>query len=194
MCSSSTYSVYREILLQLARDSILYHLEQGRPLPVDCKAYPEHLRVHRASFVTLHLQRQLRGCIGTLEAYQPLVVDVANNAQAAAFSDPRFPPLSSAEYPYLDIHISILSPPEPMCFSSEHDLLAQLRPNVDGLILKAGRHRGTFLPSVWESLPNPHDFLLHLKYKAGLPADYWTDEVEVLRYTAESIGDHHEET
>ena len=142
----------------------------------------------RATFVTLEIDGELRGCIGTLEAHQALVNDVAYNAHAAAFSDPRFFPLSEKEYPRLDIHISILTPAEPMRFSSENDLIAQLRPGVDGLILQDGNHRGTFLPSVWEQLPEAKQFFTHLKRKAGLPMDYWTDSLQVYRYTTESFG------
>jgi len=118
------------------------------------------------------------------------VQDVAHNAYAAAFSDPRFPPLAALELELegLDLHISILSPPEPMQFVSEGDLLNQLRPGEDGLILRAGVRRGTFLPSVWESLPQPQAFLQHLKMKAGLAPDFWSDEVRVERYTTEAFG------
>ena len=120
---------------------------------------------------------------------QPLIEDVAENAWAAAFRDPRFAPLSQAEFPRLEIHISILSPPQAMSYSSQQDLLTQIRPGIDGLILEEGYRRGTFLPSVWESLPEAADFLSHLKLKAGLPANYWSDKIKVSRYTSESISD-----
>jgi hypothetical protein len=180
---------HRAILLDLARRSIAHGLEEGRPLPLDPEAYPEPLRERLAAFVTLNLSGTLRGCIGHLEAVQPLVLDVTENAYAAAFRDPRFPPLSRREFPDLTIHISVLTPPEPMTFSSEADLLAQIRPGIDGLILSDGHARGTFLPSVWESLPQASDFLTHLKRKAGLPASHWSDGVRVARYTTESFGD-----
>lgn len=149
--------------------------------------YPETLQQPRATFVTLNIHENLRGCIGTLEAHQALVSDVAHNAHAAAFHDPRFPPLSQREFKDIEIHISILSPPEPMQFTSEADLLKQIRPGIDGLLLEENHHRGTFLPSVWESLHTTQDFLTHLKYKAGLPADYWSDTIKVSRYTTESF-------
>ncbi len=177
----------REQLMEVAWHAIRHGVHHQSPLKIDPQDYPEALRVERACFVTLNRNRLLRGCIGHLEAYQPLVVDVAENAYAAAFRDPRFPPLSEAELHHLDIHISILTPSEPIPFTSEEDLLHQIRPGIDGLILVDGRHRGTFLPSVWESLPDPRDFLLHLKQKAGLPPHYWSDTLEVFRYETESF-------
>ncbi len=139
----------------------------------------------RATFVTLTIGGQLRGCIGMLEACRPLAEDVANNAYAAAFEDPRFPPLTKKEFEKLEIHISVLSPPEEMLFSSEEDLLRQIRPGIDGLILQEGFRRGTFLPSVWGELPEKELFWAHLKLKAGLSAAYWADTVRVFRYTTE---------
>ena len=124
-----------------------------------------------------------------LEACRPLVEDVAENACAAAFDDPRFEPLSKEEFDELDIHISVLSPPEEMTFVSEKDLLERVRPGVDGLILQEGGRRGTFLPSVWEELPDKELFLMHLKMKAGLPNTYWSDSLRVFRYTAEYFPD-----
>lgn len=177
----------RQHLLEVAHDSIAHGLRHGCALPVDAHTYPEALRAPRATFVTLHEDGELRGCIGTLEAHRPLVVDVADNAFSAAFRDPRFEPLRSEELSRLDIRISILGLPQPMTFRDEADLLAQLRPGIDGLILTASGHRGTFLPSVWESLPRPEDFLRHLKRKAGLPAHYWSPEIRLQRYTAEAF-------
>jgi len=177
----------KQILLEVARQSIQYGLQHANPLPVEPGDYPEELQVQGASFVTLSLDQQLRGCIGSLEARRPLIVDVADNAFAAAFRDPRFPPLSEAEFPDLDYHISILTPPEPMQFSDEADLLAQIQPNIDGLVLEDRGHRGTFLPSVWESLPQPAEFLRHLKLKAGLPTDYWSDTLKVSRYRVQDV-------
>lgn len=181
------YQQFREPLLQLARDSIQHGLQYHTPLPVNPPDYEDELQQLRATFVTLQLHGELRGCIGSLEAHRPLVEDVSHNAYAAAFADPRFPPLNKDEFPLLELHISILSPAEPVAFSSEQELLEQLRPGVDGLILEAEGHRGTFLPSVWESLPDEHAFLQHLKNKAGLPQEYWSDQVKVWRYTTEMI-------
>jgi AmmeMemoRadiSam system protein A len=178
----------RRTLLAVAAQSIRYGLRTGAPLPVRPEDFDPPLRERRASFVTLHHQSELRGCIGHLQAVSPLVVDVAGNAFAAAFRDPRFPPLAERELTDLQIHISVLTTPEPMSFDSERDLLAKIRPGVDGLILRDGVHQGTFLPSVWESLPDPTSFLAHLKNKAGLPTDYWSDTLTVSRYRTESFS------
>lgn len=176
-------------MLDLARSSIRHGLGHHRPQPVDPLDFPPALRAPRAAFVTLNRQGQLRGCVGHLEACQALVLDVAENAFAAAFRDPRFLPLGADELADLEIHISVLSPPEAMNVASEADLLRQMRPGVDGLILEEGRHRGTFLPAVWESLPLPTQFLSRLKQKAGLPTAHWSDGIRVYRYTAEAFGD-----
>ncbi len=178
----------RDILLAVAGASIRYGLGHGRPLPVSAADYAPELGLRRATFVTLQRRGELRGCIGMLEAVRPLVEDVAHNAYAAAFSDPRFPPLGAGELEGLELHLSILSPPEQLPWSAETDLVQQLRPGIDGLILSDRGRRGTFLPSVWESLPTPVQFLRHLKQKAGLPADYWSATLQVSRYTTESFG------
>lgn len=177
---------HRAELVGVARRAIEAGLEGVRlRVPLDRCAEP--LRAVRATFVTLKIGGELRGCIGTIEARRALVEDVAWNAYAAAFEDPRFPPLGRAEFASVDVHLSILSLPDPLHFGSEEDLLAQLRPNIDGLLLEEGRRRSTFLPSVWEQLPDAAEFLRHLKRKAGLPADYWSATVRVSRYTAESL-------
>ncbi len=178
---------YRDSLLQIARDSIQHGLRHGRPLTVDTGLLDPALREPGASFVTLEIGNRLRGCIGSLEAYRPLAIDVAENAFAAAFRDPRFPPLTEDEFDRIDIHISILGPAREIDFADEQDLLDQIRPGIDGLILEYGSHRGTFLPAVWESLPDKHQFLEHLKMKAGLPAGFWSDDIRVWRYETEII-------
>lgn len=175
----------KQHLLALARRSIEQGVQTGRPL--QHRESDHELLNQGACFVTLNLAGELRGCIGSLQPHRPLAEDVVDNAFSAAFRDPRFPPVSARELPALDIHISILSPAQPMHFSSEQDLLRQLRPGIDGLVLQDGQHRGTFLPQVWESLPTPEDFLSHLKRKAGLPAHYWSQNIRVERYTVESI-------
>jgi AmmeMemoRadiSam system protein A len=177
-----------QILLDLAKRSIRHGLETGKPLKIDPADFSPELLEPRATFVTLHKHRQLRGCIGMLKAVRPLAEDIAENAFASAFKDYRFPPLSADEFDQLEIHLSILTPPEPIAFTSEEDLLAQLRPGEDGLIIEEGGRRGTFLPSVWENLPDPKQFLRHLKQKAGLPADYWSDNLRFYRYRTEMIG------
>lgn len=185
--TSQLSSEYQKTLLEVARQSIRHGLEAGSPLPINLIDYPDELIQQRATFVTLKISKQLRGCIGTLEAHRPLVEDISWNAFSAAFKDPRFPPITEPEIGNLDIHLSLLTAPEPIEFDSQQDLLSKIRPSVDGLILQDGKHRGTFLPSVWESLPNPESFLEHLKMKAGLPESYWSDTIKVYRYTAESV-------
>lgn len=179
----------RATLLRVARESIIRGLQAGEPLRVRVADHPAALRAVRASFVTLHGGDDLRGCIGHLEAVQPLVEDVAENAYAAAFRDPRFPPLRPEELGSLRIHVSVLTPPEPLPCASEAELLTRLRPGRDGLILEAGHRRGTFLPSVWASLPGPREFLHHLKLKAGLPGNGWPAQIRVYRYETESFGE-----
>jgi AmmeMemoRadiSam system protein A len=181
-------AVLRQQLLEAARASIEYGIRHGRPMAINPADYPESLTLPRATFVTLHIDGRLRGCIGSLEAHQSLIEDVAHNAHAAAFKDPRFPPLAANELEQIDIEISVLSPPEDVSFTSEADLLSRIRPGIDGLILSEGQRRGTFLPSVWSSLAEPVDFLRHLKQKAGLPPDYWSDSIRIQRYTTESFS------
>jgi AmmeMemoRadiSam system protein A len=180
---------HRRTLLEVARRSIQHGLSHGVPLPVVVSEYHRDLKALRASFITLNIDNNLRGCIGHLEPVQPLVVDVAENAFSAAFRDLRFSPLTSEELPFVKIHVSVLSTPEPMVFNDEADLLSQLRPGEDGLILQDGVSRGTFLPSVWDSLPTPGEFISHLKLKAGLAPNHWSDTLKVSRYHTESFGE-----
>ena len=177
----------KEILLNIVDQSIQYGLKHNKPLPIGLDQYPKKLHEYGACFVTLEKNGDLRGCIGSLEAHRPLVIDVSENAYAAAFLDSRFSPLTPDEYPLLTKHISVLTKPVPMVFSSEEDLLNQIRPNIDGLVLIENGYRGTFLPAVWESLPDKKEFLRHLKMKAGLPPNYWSNTLRVERYTAEII-------
>jgi AmmeMemoRadiSam system protein A len=180
----------RARLLKVARESIEYGLGHHRPLPVGA-ADDVALDAPGASFVTLHRQGQLRGCIGSLEAHRPLLADVAANAFAAAFRDPRFAQLQAGEMADLEVDVSVLSEPRAMQFRDQPDLLAQIRPGIDGLILEDQGRRGTFLPSVWDSLSTAEEFLRHLRVKAGLPADHWSDSVRVWRYTTEGFGDRY---
>jgi len=177
----------QQILHSIARQSIHSGLTQQQPLTVIASDYSEALQQKHATFVTLNINKQLRGCIGSLTPYRALVDDIAHNARAAAFSDPRFPALSEAEFEQLDYHLSILSDTTPMQFVSEADLLAQIRPGIDGLVLSDNYHKGTFLPSVWEQLPTVTEFLQQLKRKAGLSADHWSDSLQISRYTVESF-------
>lgn len=168
-------------LLILARQAIGEKFGISPNFPVDRKDWHEP----GATFVTLTQRDQLRGCIGTLEAWRPLCDDVRENACHAAFRDPRFKPLSEAEFPGTRVEVSLLSAPAPLSFLSEADALAQLQPEMDGLIFSAGGHRATFLPQVWEQLPDPAEFMARLKQKAGLPASYWGPDVRLQRYTVQ---------
>jgi len=136
-----------------------------------------------ATFVTLMQDGELRGCIGSLEPRRALSVDVGANAIAAAFRDPRFSPLAAREFPSMSVEVSLLSPQEALAFTDEDDFVRQLRHGVDGIVLQHGLHRATFLPQVWETLPEPRQFVAALKRKAGLREDFWSSDVEVARYT-----------
>jgi AmmeMemoRadiSam system protein A len=148
------------------------------------RAEPSHPQLAEpgATFVTLTQDGELRGCIGSIEAWRTLDRDVRANACAAAFRDPRFPPLGRTELDATRVEVSLLTKPEPMSFTDEADLLRQLRPGIDGLVLEWRGRRGTFLPQVWESLPEPIDFLTHLKEKAGLPRNFWAPDVRLSCY------------
>ena len=165
-------------LLTIARSAIAERLGLGNFE----KAEHAALQQHSATFVTLKKTGQLRGCIGSLRAARPLAIDVRENAIAAAFHDPRFAPLAAAEFRSTSVEVSLLSAAERVNVGSEEELLAQLRPGVDGLILEYGRHRATFLPQVWEALADPREFLAALKQKAGLPEGFWHAGLSVSRY------------
>jgi AmmeMemoRadiSam system protein B/AmmeMemoRadiSam system protein A len=177
----------KDSLKKLSLASIRHGLETGKPLSVNnfISENNEEIELPEcqgAAFVTLKKNGELRGCIGSLSACRPLSEDVAENAFAAAFRDYRFNTLTDDELDEIEVSISVLTAPEPMSFTSEQDLLSQLQPGVDGMILTEGGNRGTFLPSVWENLPEPASFLSHLKMKAGLPADYWSGTMKIERY------------
>jgi len=160
-------------LLAFARFTIEDALGAPTQIP---QALPtmDRLREPGAAFVTLTMREgALRGCIGSLIAHRPLLEDVRANALAAAFEDPRFLPLEAGELPDLAVEVSVLSQPEPLGYASSEQLLSLLRPHIDGVVIERGRHRATFLPQVWEQLPLPEEFLGHLCYKAGLPANAW---------------------
>ena len=165
-------------LLAIARNAIEKHFGRSTRtvIPHPALANPA------ATFVTLTQDGDLRGCIGSLEAHRPLAQDVAENAVAAAFRDPRFAPLSEDELDRTRVEVSLLEAPEAIDFKDEADALAQLRPGLDGLILTHGNRCATFLPQVWESLPEPQRFMSQLKLKAGLPAYFWDDDIGLARY------------
>ena len=175
----------QQTLLEVARTAIQYGLEKGAPPKIEVSSFSPPLQAVRATFVTLEIDQRLRGCIGSLEARQAMVADAAQHAYGAAFSDPRFPRLQTKEFPLLDTHISVLSPTSPLPFEDVDDLLRQLQPGRDGLIIAENGKRGTFLPTVWESLPDPGVFLLQLKRKAGIPDD--SSSFQAWRYTTEIV-------
>ena len=179
----------RELLLGLARAALEAAAGGADSYYVDATLRRGRLAEQGASFVTLKKRGDLRGCIGTLEPHRALVDDVAANAIASATRDPRFAPVRTDELAAIHISLSVLSPRVEMEFSSEADLLARIRPGVDGLVLIDRGHRGTFLPSVWEQLPTVDSFWLHLKVKAGLPVSHWSETLRVQRYEAEVFGD-----
>lgn len=170
-----------QLLTDMARAAIASKFT-GKPVTV---LYPDWFKEPGATFVTLTQNGQLRGCIGSLEAHRPLGDDLLENARAAAFRDPRFAPLTAEELPRTRVEVSILSASTPIAFQDEADLLRQLRPGVDGIVLEYGRHRATFLPQVWEQLPDPRRFMAHLKQKAGLAADFWSNDLRIARYTVD---------
>lgn len=169
------------ILIAHARAAIARALD----LPTTPPPADPRLSQRGATFVTLTDRGALRGCIGSLNAHRPVGQDVEDNALGAAFRDPRFPAVQAEEWPRLRVEVSLLSDPEFMEFQSEGDVLARLRPGVDGVIFFNGCQRATFLPQVWEQLPDPQDFMAALKRKAGLPAGFWGPNVMIATYQVE---------
>jgi AmmeMemoRadiSam system protein A len=167
------------VLLGIARAAI------GEELGITPPAPDHHAALRRpgATFVTLKKAGELRGCIGSLELRRPLGVDVRENAMAAAFRDPRFPPLTAWEFETTFIEISLLTTDERIDVRSEAELIAKLRPGIDGVIVQYGVNRATFLPQVWSTIADPRAFLAALKRKAGLPEDFWGTQLNVSRYT-----------
>lgn len=179
---------HRQRLMEIARNAITSLVNSETDFHISLDTVPPSLRREQASFVTLNLNNRLRGCIGSLIAHRPLVIDVAENAQAAASRDPRFKPITLAEYQQLEIHLSILSIPTEIAFTGKEQLLDQIRPGIDGLILEEGSHRATYLPSVWKQIPDAESFLRELRQKAGLDPDNWSPVATVFRYTTEEFS------
>lgn len=181
----------KKLLLHLARQSIEL-AASGQPLPrLNLDDYSPRLQAPGASFVTLTAAGELRGCIGTLEAHQPLVQDVCEHAAAAAREDYRFTPVDPNEVAHLKIEISRLSAPQPLDYNSPEDLLEQLRPGVDGVVIRDGLRRATFLPQVWEKLPDKEIFMAHLCQKMGVPLDWWRKNR--LKVEVYQVEEFHEE-
>jgi AmmeMemoRadiSam system protein A len=178
----------REFLLNLARESIDCVAQGKDPPSIDGDAVPQSLRRAGASFVTLNRDGRLRGCVGSLEARRPLILDVQQNAIGAAFRDPRFPPVQPDEVDGLDIEISVLSMPARLDYDGAEDLFNRLRPGIDGVVIERGWQRATFLPQVWEKLPDKRDFLERLCLKAGLsPHAYRGGDLDVHTYQVEKF-------
>jgi AmmeMemoRadiSam system protein A len=181
----------QEILLKIAREA-LEKAVTGIPLPqIKLQALPEALRVEGASFVTLTAAERLRGCIGTLQAYQPLAEDVQEHAVAAALQDPRFPRVTAKELSAINIEISVLSPRTPLHYEGPQDLLKKIQPGIDGVVLQDGFRKATFLPQVWEKIPDPAAFLAQLCMKMGASADLWQKKpLEVFTYQVQEFHEH----
>lgn len=178
----------RKTLLRMAREAMERGVKGEKLPPLDDASLTPHLREDGASFVTLTVRGQLRGCIGTLEPYQPLADDVREHAVAAALDDPRFPPVSEHELHGIEIEVSRLTRPIPLEYKDASDLLSILRPHVDGVILRDTFRRATFLPQVWEKIPDPAEFLDNLCYKMGASPDLWRRKhVDVLTYQVEEF-------
>ena len=171
-----------QMLLSVARQAIENGLRAGSVQIPECSQYSAQLKEVSACFVTLTINKELRGCIGNLNASEPLIANVAHNAYNAAFKDTRFLPLREEELARLHIEISILTPPQAMLVSSEAELLAQLKPGTDGLLIRSGSRQATLLPSVWESLREPKTFLQHLKAKARFSPNEWPEDMQCFRY------------
>jgi AmmeMemoRadiSam system protein A len=179
----------QETLLRLARDAITRRVNGEKLMPLDPASLPPHLLEMGASFITLTMDGQLRGCIGALEPYQPLVEDVRQHAVAAALEDPRFPPVQKNELSGIQIEVSRLTRPVPLEYEDAADLLSKLRPHVDGVVLRDGTYRrGTFLPQVWEKISDPAEFLSNLCYKMGVNENLWRSRhLEVFTYEVEEF-------
>jgi AmmeMemoRadiSam system protein A len=178
----------QKTLLHLAREALEHGVRNQKLPPVDKSTLTPRLQEDGASFVTLTVRGELRGCIGALEPYQPLAEDVRDHAVAAALEDPRFPPVSERELSGIEIEVSRLTRPIPLDYKDADDLLSKLRPHVDGVILRDAFRRATFLPQVWEKIPDRAEFLDNLCYKMGAGPDLWRKKhLEVLTYQVEEF-------
>ncbi len=178
----------QEILLTEARKALETIVKGERLEPLILNDYSDTLKEQGASFVTLTINGQLRGCIGALEPYQPLIEDVREHAIAAATQDYRFSPVNPKEISMIEIEISRLTKPQPVVYDHPLDIISKIRPGLDGVVLKDGIRRATFLPQVWEKIKEPDEFLNHLCLKMGLPANTWRNKkIEVFTYQVEEF-------
>jgi MEMO1 family protein len=180
----------RSTLLKAAREALYQAVSTGKPPAVPVESYPWPLRAVRRTFVTIEIDGALRGCIGSVTPHRPLVEDVVENACRSAIEDPRFAPMHRSEAERSVLTISILSHDRPMTVADNDDLLAQLRPGRDGLILRDGGRAALFLPKVWDMLPDPAEFVAHLKQKAGLPSHYFSASLQAIRFVAETFAEN----
>ena len=180
---------HRPTLVAVAREAVRSGLAGEQPASPELSSVPPALRAPAATFVTLRRRGELLGCIGTMQPRRPLVVDVAHNAAAAAFADPRLPPVTWDDYAEMSVKISVLGPLQLLPVRSRSELARAVRPGIDGLLVTSEGHRGTFLPSVWEQVSDPEEFLTLLWHKAGLQADEWPADLVVHRYRTDEFGD-----
>lgn len=182
---SDFHQLQGETLLNVAREAIVDALQMDVPTTDQVDKTAPWLFEPAATFITLMQHGRIRGCIGSLKAHQALLDNVCCNAVSAALHDTRFFPVTADEFVTIDVEVSLLSALQPLGFTSESDALATLSPHVDGVMLEYGNHRSTFLPQVWESLPQPREFLAQLKLKAGLPENFWDESIQLSRYTVQ---------
>lgn len=189
MRSTDQQDTFGTDLLRLARGSIEHGLVHREPLPIRLDAMPDVMADPAATFTTLRLDGKLRGCVGNLESVRALAEDVAHTAFRAAFHDPRFDPVVEHELRVIRLEVSVLSPMEPFAVSDEAELLEKLEPGVDGLVICLDARRATFLPKVWDQLPDPAAFLGALKMKCGLEKDFWSERLEFHRYRTTTFAE-----
>lgn len=183
-------AIFRQTMLLTAVNAIRQGVHLGTRLELDLNDYELALVEPHASFVTIKLHGQLRGCMGSLSSKQPLIENIARNAYNAAFEDPRFQPLTATEFLDIEIEVSVLSDQQILHCETEQALVQQLVPGRDGLILDDGKHCATFLPAVWEQLPTAQQFVAQLKLKAGLEAEQWNTNIKASRYIVSNISQH----
>jgi len=188
MSEDKLTSEEKHTLLQIARQSLEAGVRGQKLMPLKLNAMSPRLKEWGASFVTLTIHGNLRGCIGALEPYQPLAEDVREHAISAALQDYRFPNVQPGELSQIEIEVSRLTVPVPLKYEAPEDLLEKLRPGIDGVLLRDGQRRATFLPQVWDKLPDPADFLDNLCYKMGAPSNLWRKKhLDVLIYQVEEF-------